>query len=139
MDAQVIDTSATLGFLLPDEQDAISKQALANIGNGVPSWVPVHWPVELANALLMAERRKRISRVEAHGLLKAALALPLTTDEETTRRLVDETSSLARQFGLTIYDAAYLELAMRRNATLATTDRDLAKAAKDAGVKVLKG
>lgn len=114
-------------------------QALTNIGNGVTTWVPVHWSVELANALLMAERRKRISQAQSNGLLKAALALPLSTDEEMIQRLVEDTSNLARQFSLTIYDAAYLELAMRRGATLATSDRDLVKAAKAAGVKVLNG
>jgi predicted nucleic acid-binding protein len=62
--------------------------------------------------------------------------LPVITDEETARRSGSDTIALARQYGLTIYDAAYLELAMRRGASLATTDRDLTKAAKAAGVSL---
>ena len=71
---------------------------------------------------------------EALGLLGA---LPLTTDAETATKAGGETMALARQYGLTIYDAAYLELAMRRGAILATNDLDLAKAARAAGVALL--
>ena len=61
----------------------------------------------------------------------------IETDGETGRRAAGETAGLARQYGLTVYDAAYLELALRRGATLATTDAALAKAARKAGVAVI--
>jgi predicted nucleic acid-binding protein len=138
MKALVLDVSATLGFLLKDEQDRLSLAALANIEKGVPASVPSHWIIEVANALLMAERRKRISQAEAAEILHLVQTLPITVDDETARHMAGDTYALARQFGLTIYDAAYLELAMRQSATLATTDQALAKAARAAGVALLQ-
>jgi predicted nucleic acid-binding protein len=69
--------------------------------------------------------------------LNAVLSLPIETDGETARHVPGETAGVARQYGLTIHDAAYLELAMRRGATLATSDAELARAARKAGVPVL--
>ncbi len=138
MSALVIDGSVTLGFLLPDEQDKLSVQALRVMQEGVPVFAPSHWPIEVANGLIMAERRKRSSPAETHDALSIAQSLPVTVDQETAARLSD-TTALARQYGLTIYDAAYLELAMRRGAKLATNDRALVKAAKASGVAVFAG
>lgn len=137
MKALVIDGSAALGFLLSDEQPAAALEALEALESGVPTFVPSHWSLEVANGLLMAERRKRTSQADATEALDVLLSLPIDIDRETTRRLGGETTGLARQYGLTIYDAAYLELAMRRGAALATGDADLAKAAGQAGVSVL--
>ena len=137
MKALVIDGSTALGFLLRDEQDSCALGALAAIEKGVPTFIPAHCRVETANGLLMAERRKRMTQsdvAEAIGLLGS---LPLATDAETAAMAGRDTLALARQYGLTIYDAAYLELAMRRGASLATNDRELAKAARAAGVELL--
>jgi predicted nucleic acid-binding protein len=82
----------------------------------------------------MAERRKRASQAEITEALSLVAALPVVTDDQTAQRAFSDTVALARQYGLTIYDAAYLELAMRRGASLATTDGALSKAAKAAGV-----
>jgi predicted nucleic acid-binding protein len=137
MRALVIDGSTVLGFLLRDERDAGASRALAAIEAGVPTFIPAHCPVETANGLLMAERRKRITQSDVTEALGLLGALPLTTDIETATKAGGETMALARQYGLTIYDAAYLELAMRRGASLATNDLDLAKAAQAAGVALL--
>jgi predicted nucleic acid-binding protein len=139
MDTLVIDGSVTLGFLLPDEQDALSLKTFAVMREGAKVFVPAHWPVEIANGLLMAERRKRASAADTHDALRLAQTLPVTVDEETASRLATDTTALARQYGLTIYDAAYLELAMRRGAKLATSDRTLVKAAKASGVALFAG
>jgi predicted nucleic acid-binding protein len=136
--ALVIDGSTALGFLLKDEQDSGALNALAAIEKGVPTYIPAHCRIETANGLLMAERRKRITQsdvAEAQGLLDA---LPVVTDLETAAKAGGDTLALARQYGLTIYDAAYLELAMRRGASLATNDAELGKAARAAGVALLK-
>jgi predicted nucleic acid-binding protein len=132
----VIDGSTALGFLLADEEPESATRALDAIENGVPTIVPAHWCVEVANGLIMAERRKRVSQAEASEALNLVAALPVVTDEQTAQRAFSDTAALARQYGLTIYDAAYLELAMRRGASLATTDGALAKAAKAAGVPI---
>jgi predicted nucleic acid-binding protein len=82
----------------------------------------------------MAERRKRASQADITEALNLVAALPVIADDETAQRAGSDTAALARQYGLTIYDAAYLELAMRRGAALATSDHALAQAAKAAGV-----
>lgn len=137
MRALVMDGSAALGFLMPDEQAPDAWRALEALERGVPTFVPAHWALEVANGLLMAERRKRISRADAAEAAGVIGQLPIETDDETGRRAAGETSALARQYGLTIYDAAYLELALRRAATLATSDAALAKAARKAGVQLI--
>jgi len=137
MNSLVIDCSTTVGFVLPDEQDVISLKALDAIEKKTPTYVPAHWCFEVTNALLTAERRSRASQSNIADFLNQIQALPVIVDEETARQATKTTYTLARQFGLTIYDAAYLELALRRRATLATNDRDLLKAAKAAGVMVL--
>ncbi len=137
MKALVIDGSAALSFLLKDEQSAYALKALKALETGADAYVPTHWWLETANGLLMAERRKRATQsdiTEALGLLQL---LPVTTDEETALRVATDTMALARQYALTIYDAAYLELAIRRQAVLATSDQALSKAAVAVGVKVL--
>ena len=138
MKALVLDASTTLGFLLKDEQAAPSMKALDAIEQGATTHVPMHWWLETANGLLMAERRKRASQADITEALQLLQALPITTDDETAQRSGRETMALARQYALTSYDAAYLELAMRREAVLVTTDRALAAAATDIGVSILR-
>jgi predicted nucleic acid-binding protein len=136
MKALVIDGSTTIGFLLKDERGQSPLKALAAIENGVPTFVPAHWSVEVANGLVMAERRKRASQADITEAMTLIAALPVECDDETSRRAFSDTTALVRQYGLTIYDAAYLELAMRCGASLASTDTTLCKAAKAAGVPV---
>ena len=138
MKALVIDGSTALGFLLKDEKDACAVDALAAIEKGVPTFVPAHCFVETANGLLMAERRKRVTQSDVSEALELLGALPITTDTETATKARGDTFALARQYGLTIYDAAYLELSMRLGAVLATNDLELAKAAAAAGVASLR-
>jgi predicted nucleic acid-binding protein len=135
--ALVIDGSTALGFLLKDEKDSNALNALAAIERGVPTFIPAHCQIEAANGLLMAERRKRVTQSDVAEALGLLGALPLVTDPETAARAGSDTIALARQYGLTIYDAAYLELAMRRGASLATRDLELARSAKSAGVELL--
>ena len=137
MNPLVIDASTTLGFLLKDEKSNSSMKALKAMEQSDRTYVPAHWWLETANGLLMAERRRRVSQAEIAEALQFLRDLPLITDDETAQRSGSETMALARQYALTSYDAAYLELAIRRKATVATTDRALAKAATAAGVMVL--
>jgi predicted nucleic acid-binding protein len=97
---------------------------------------PALWPVELANALAMGERRKRITRSDTTRFLALIAALPIEIDPETSARALDYVLPLARTFSLTSYDATYLDLAMREGLTLATLDADLRKAARKAGVRI---
>ena len=137
MTSLVIDSSTALGFLLRDEQAPSALKALAAMEDGIPTFVPTHWWLEVTNGLLTAERRKRASQAEVAEALHLVRELPAATDDDTGSRCGTETIALARQYGLTVYDAAYLELAMRRGATLATDDHALRQAASKAGVTLL--
>lgn len=119
---------------MKDERDTCALAALAVIEKGVPTYIPAHCFVETTNGLLMAERRKRMTQSDVTEALSLLGALPIITDSETAAQAGRETIALARQHGLTIYDAAYLELAMRRGASLATNDLELARAATSVGV-----
>ena len=98
---------------------------------------PLLWPLEALNGLLAAERRRRIA-AETRATLAAFLReLPITLDGDTAEPVWDATARLASQFKLTVYDAAYLELAQRRRLPLASLDQDLRTAAKASGIDVL--
>ena len=137
MRALVMDGSTALGFLMSDGQAPRAFRALDALERGVPTFVPSHWALEVANGLLVAERRKRLSRADVAEAADVLGQLPIETDAETGRRAIGETAALARQYGLTVYDAAYLELALRHGAALATSDAALARAARRAGLEVI--
>jgi predicted nucleic acid-binding protein len=134
--ALVIDASSTIAFVLKDEQAPEALKTLEAVESGIPTFVPAHWSVEVANGLISAERHKRASQADITEALNLVAALPVIADDETAQRVGSDTAALARQYGLTIYDAAYLELAMRRGAALSTSDRALIRAAKASGVAI---
>ena len=136
MPCYVVDPSVALAWLLPDETNTPADAARQAIENGADAWIPSHWWVEVSNALLMAERRGRITAEGVAQALSLIDALPLEEDEETAEQIPMRTFALARKHGLTIYDAAYLELAQRRGALLATFDSQLIKAAGKENVTV---
>jgi predicted nucleic acid-binding protein len=130
----VIDASATLPWCFADEATAATNAVLTRLRTGDEAIVPAHWPVEVANALLVAVRRQRISRDDAHQFLLDLEFLPIRV-ETTAKNLVRAgVFPVAEQYGLTVYDAAYLELAMREGIPLMTLDKDLRKAASASGV-----
>ncbi len=139
MKALVLDVSATLAFVLTDELSTLSDHILNVVDEHADQimLVPGHFWIEVTNGLLMAERRGRASRTEIAEALRFVFALSITTDDETNRRCPSDSLALAREHNLTLYDAAYLELALRQRADLATLDRALARAAKSAGIYVI--
>jgi predicted nucleic acid-binding protein len=132
----VIDPSVALAWLLPDETNARANTIRQAVENGAQAWIPPHWWLEVGNGLLMAERRGRIAEEQVAQALSLVDALPFEEDEHTAGPLQARTFALARKHGLTIYDAAYLELAQRRGATLATFDTQLLKSAEKERVPV---
>lgn len=132
----VIDPSVALAWLLEDETTPEAIAIRQELQNSAEAWIPSHWWLEMANALLMAERRKRISSAGVTQALAMIEALPFEEDDETAEQIPARTLTLARTHELTIYDAAYLELAQRRGARLASFDAKLIKAALKEGVKV---
>ncbi len=134
----VIDASAVLAWCFEDEggpeADALIEQVAAE-GASVPGL----WPLEIANGLVMGERRGRISQAESAAFVAMIEELPIVADQATGARALHATMSLAREHELTAYDAAYLELAMRLGVPLATGDRKLRTAAQRVGVALLGG
>ena len=132
-DAFVLDASVTMAWILDDENspEADAALALARRGGAV---VPYFWHIEIRNGLLLAERRNRISTARARLRLAGLDALPIETDDALD---LSAAYGLAQTYGLTFYDAVYLELALRRNVMLATLDRALSRAASAAGLSLL--
>jgi len=133
----VLDASIALSWLLPDEANVAAVSVQAELAKAEGVWVAAHWGLEVANSLCMAERRKRL---DAAGIAQAVALftqLPVSVDPETNEHASGATLSLARAHALSVYDAAYLELALRRAATLATLDGLLRKVAKKLGVPLL--
>lgn len=129
----VLDASMTLAWLFEDEQ---TDQVLATINHvymGGAS-VPPLWRYEVANGLQMAIRRQRITPDYRTRCLDKIDELPITIDPDGLSEIWSTTIKLADLYRLTVYDAAYLELAQRRRLPLATLDAALSKAARESGV-----
>lgn len=138
MKALALDGSAALALLLPDERESPGARKVHEaLATGVAVHVPAHWWVELTNGVVMAERRKRLTLAMGMEALNLIPALNVVTDDESPFKTTPAVAALARQQNLTAYDAAYLELAIRRRAALASQDKDLLKAALACGVVLL--
>jgi predicted nucleic acid-binding protein len=102
----------------------------------VRAFVPSIWPLEVANALWVGERRKRCTQADTLAWTGFLQSLPIIVDEETARRAWGEVLALARLESLSVYDATYLELALRLELPLATLDSKLSAAAGRIGVSM---
>ena len=131
MASLVVDASVGAAWFLPDEATAFTEAALAATATG-EVWVPALWLLEIGNMLLNAQRRKRITAVKREELAQAASALRLRIDREPVS--IAAIDLLAARHQLSSYDAAYLELALRRKIPLATLDTALLKAMPKEGV-----
>jgi len=132
----VLDASVTFAWCFADEASEAADALLDRVERD-GAIVPGVWPLEVANVLLVAERRRRITPEIAGRFVDLLAALPIVVDDETGSRALGDTIDLARRLALTAYDAAYLELAKRRGLALATRDSDLRKAAAKSLVKLL--
>jgi predicted nucleic acid-binding protein len=130
--AFVADNSVVLAWFVKSQSTAYSDRMLARAAHE-PVHVPIVWGLEFANALRQLERRRKLTRETVSSVLDAVDALNFTVDDAPPgqRRLLD----LARQYDLSVYDASYLELAIRRSALLAAQDGPLAAAALKAGLQ----
>jgi predicted nucleic acid-binding protein len=135
-DGVVIDASVALSWCFPEERSSYGDKVLLAL-RSKKAIVPSLWRIELANALLVGERRGRLTPANRASFLDLLLDLPVSMDPETADRIFNDTLSLARTYGLSAYDATYLELAMRLGLPLATLDQQLKKAAQKAGVRVV--
>jgi predicted nucleic acid-binding protein len=132
----VLDASVTLAWFMPDEQNPVTSLLLRRAEN-VSVFVPILWRLEVGNILLIAQRQKRITATQRVMALHILTGLSITEDVETTQHAWTDSIILAEKHRLTLYDAAYLELAQRRGLPLATLDQDLRAAAEKIGVELL--
>ena len=134
----VLDASIVLTWCFPDEESQKAEEISERIAGGDRVAVPAFWRHEILNALLVGEKRKRLTRELTQTFIDDLNRLPVDLDEHTTPEIVfDTTQSLCRKHRLTAYDAAYLEIAMRGSCALATVDDELRRAAIAESVPVL--
>ena len=125
-----------VAWLFEDERSNASDAALRRVTSD-GAFVPSLWRLEIANMLRNAIRRRRCDDAYADGSLAALSRLPIEIDQETDSHAWGATHTLSREEGLTPYDAAYLELALRRRLALASNDKDLLAAARRRDVAVI--
>lgn len=132
----VLDSSVALAWVYSDETTLAVQDVFTRLSRS-GAWVPGLWHLEIANVLQMGVGRKRHSADFRDATLADLTQLPIEVDTETSQRAWGESMDLAERHELTLYDAAYLELAMRRNLPLATLDEDLRRAANAEQIQLL--
>ena len=132
----VVDCSVVMAWCFADESSPEAERVLQRLEN---EWaiVPDLCHLETLNVLLIAERKKRISRVQTQRLLTFLGELPIATDTGSVPTRLPAILDLGRSLGVTSYGAAYIELAVRLGLPLATLDRQMRGAARTAGVPLL--
>ena len=126
----IADSSVGVSWAIPSQASQATDELLERVAAGVSLVVPALWHFEVANSLLVLFRRRKILAEERDRALRALARLPLTVDDEGARLAFGRISELAADHGLSVCDAVYLELAIRRKLPLASRDRTLCKAAK---------
>jgi predicted nucleic acid-binding protein len=135
--ALVLDASVTLAWAFEDEGFTYTDLVLESLAT-VKACVPNIWPLEVGNALLVAERRGRLNQAASVQFLTLLWKLPILVESSKMELMMGEILALARQHRLSSYDAAYLHLAMRHGIPLATHDEVLRQAATQAGVSLFQ-
>jgi predicted nucleic acid-binding protein len=134
----VIDASAAAPWFIPEERTAVTDQLFADVMTSKGTYfAPALWLWETANILLVALRRRRVEQAEFDGGLGLLAGCPVQFDTLPDLHRRSQIMRLASVHGLTFYDAAYLELALRLNSQLASADRQLVAAAKACGIPCL--
>jgi predicted nucleic acid-binding protein len=129
----VLDCSVSSSWLFEDETNAYAESVEDSMATA-SALVPALWPIEIASVLLSGERRKRTTSARGEQFLRLLRSLPITIDDETASRAWEYSLDLARRYQISIYDATYLELALRRGLPIATLDDKLRAACQSAGV-----
>jgi predicted nucleic acid-binding protein len=136
-DAFVLDASLTLCWALPDEASDYSDAVLKYLASS-KAWVPDLWPHEIAHSLVIAQRRKRLTAAQRALFIEELLKLPIEVASISPRGVLETQANLADRYNLSAYDAAYLDLALRKGVPLASQDKMLSAAAEKIGVGLAK-
>lgn len=138
MNRFVVDASVVLTWCFPDESSALTEKVAQMFKQGDSAIAPSFWPHEVLNALLVGEKRKRISGDLIRTFLTDLATLPIALQELQAEAVFDRIQSLSREHGLTTYDAAYLDLAQTNGLPVATLDEDLMRACARTGVALIR-
>lgn len=133
----VVDASLAVAWVHPGQATAQTDALLAQVGSGIAVVVPALWPVEMANVLLVLERRGKLTADERTEAMEALKALDFAIDHEMSESAFTRLSRLASELSLSVYDAAYLKLALRLELPLASKNGPLREAAKKRRVSVV--
>jgi predicted nucleic acid-binding protein len=133
----VVDNSVVMAWCFDDEESGYADDVLDSLAT-IEAIVPAIWPLEIGNVLVVAERRKRLSKSAAIRFLALINDLPITVIQESPERMTREILALARDRQISTYDASYLDLAMRKDLPIATRDSGLKKAALACGIQIFK-
>ncbi len=131
----VIDNSVVIAWCFPDEKNSYAMKVLRAL-TSCAAIVPAMWAFEAANVFIVGERKRRSTVADTSVWTQFLTALPITIDNQNIGYLFNDILNVARIHNLSAYDAAYLELAIRRAIPLATLDGKLKAAAKKAGIKL---
>jgi predicted nucleic acid-binding protein len=131
----VLDASVALAWCFPDETSDYADEVLVALKSEIVK-VPTIWAIEITNAIVIGERSKRIMPVDVLRFEQLIGALTVVESSQTVKENVANVLPLAREFKLTAYDAAYLDLSARLGAPLATLDNGLQKACRAAAIKL---
>lgn len=137
MTGVVIDASLALAWCFPDGASEYADGVLVAL-EGRTVMVPPVWALEITNAVLVAERRKRAKLADVRRFVELLGGLTIIEQSQTVIDTVSSVLPLARQYGLSAFDAAYLDVAVRQGAPLATLDSTLEKAGRSAGIKIFR-
>lgn len=132
----VADASVAIAWIHPSQAVEATTAMLQSFRTGAVVYVPALWPMEVANALLVLSRRGKLLESERRSAVSWMQRLPVKIDHEMSAMAFGRLSELACEYTLSVYDAAYLELAQRLNLPLGCKDGALRRAAQACGVEV---
>ncbi len=132
----VVDNSVVMAWCFEDEAGKYADAVLERL-TVAEAMVPAIWPLEVGNVLLVAERKRRLDRADSARFVALLQQLPIVVEQEDARRALGDVMALARDLGLSTYDASYLNVALRHGLPIATLDRNLRKAARRCHVAVV--
>jgi predicted nucleic acid-binding protein len=134
----VLDASVALCWFFEGQKTAYTEAVFECLAKGDEALVPVVWPLEVVNSLVVAARQKTITATQLETFVRDLKDLPVEVDLEGIGRAYTSVLRISRQHQLSSYDAAYLDLALVEGLPLATLDKNLHAAAKRAGVELLR-
>lgn len=137
MDRLILHASMAVAWVHPGQATPETDSLLAEVGQGAEIIVPALWPIEIANVLLVLERRGKLTTDDRMEALQALTSLGFEVDHEMSVWAFTRLSQLASEMNLSVYDAAYLELALRLKLPLACKDGPLRDAAKKRSLTVV--